>query len=210
MAVLLEVQTPLSCFSSVSSTYDQSNEKLAAHVEERSAELVNLSDQLQAEVIERRRAEEAAREGEARLRRLIESTQVIPWEADATTWRFTYVGPQATALGYPLESWCERDFWVDHIHADDREATVNFCASQAASGGSYEFDHQGLLTQFEDRNDNKVFNNNGTLTVADGFTNAGSLVLTAGGTTTPRHATVAVTNGALVNTGTITSTGLGR
>ena len=41
-----------------------------------------------------------------RLLRLLNATKVIPWEADARTWQFTYVGPQAEALlGYPIETW---------------------------------------------------------------------------------------------------------
>ncbi len=39
-----------------------------------------------------------------RFQRLVETTNVIPWEFDRETARFTYAGPQAvTLLGYPLE-----------------------------------------------------------------------------------------------------------
>ena len=51
----------------------------------------------------------------------------MPWEADATTWRFTYVGPQfVKLLGYPLEEWYEKDFWTAHLHPADREHAIDF------------------------------------------------------------------------------------
>ena len=43
------------------------------------------------------------RENEDRLRQLLETVKAIPWEVDATTWRHTYVGPQAVEiLGCPF------------------------------------------------------------------------------------------------------------
>ena len=41
---------------------------------------------------------------EDRYRILLESTPRVPWEADARTWLFSYVGPRAVdLLGYPVE-----------------------------------------------------------------------------------------------------------
>lgn len=80
---------------------------------------------------------------EARLRRLVEGTRAIPWEADARTWLFTYVGPQAVKLlGYPIERWYEKDFWTSHIHPDDRERTVQFCVDMSQSFEHYEFEYR--------------------------------------------------------------------
>jgi len=55
----------------------------------------------------------------AGFRRLLETTSIVQWEADARTWAFTYVGPQAVRLlGYPIERWYEPDFWLAHVHPD--------------------------------------------------------------------------------------------
>ena len=90
------------------------------------------------DITESRSSARALQRSEARLRRLVESTKAIPWEAEAETFRFTWVGPQAAALGYPLEAWTEPDFWVTHIHPDDRRRTLD--TSRAASRGLSEYD----------------------------------------------------------------------
>ena len=77
------------------------------------------------------------------LRRLLVSTKVIPWVANAHSWRFTYVGTQVEALlGYPRERWYENDFWVSHLHPDDREEAVAYCLENSETCREYEFDYR--------------------------------------------------------------------
>ncbi len=84
-----------------------------------------------------------SQDDETRYQRLLEATSVIPWEADAQTWVFTYVGPQAKALlGYLPEQWYEKDFWVSHIHPEDRDSTIEFCESSSKSLTDFEFDYR--------------------------------------------------------------------
>ena len=65
---------------------------------------------------------------EQRLRRLIETANVLPWEADAAAGRFTYVGPQtASILGYAPQTWTEgpaRAFLGAHVHPEDLARVV--------------------------------------------------------------------------------------
>jgi len=73
----------------------------------------------------------------------VESARAIPWEADLSTWRFTYVGPQAvTLLGYPLDVWYEQDFWIRHLHPDDRETALSFCQAAIDHGKDHEFEYR--------------------------------------------------------------------
>ena len=70
-------------------------------------------------------AEMALRKHEEEFRLLMETTNVVPWEADLATGRFFYVGPQAVKfLGFPLDEWMRENFWVSRLHPEDREWVV--------------------------------------------------------------------------------------
>ena len=70
--------------------------------------------------------------------------------ADAQTWCFTYVGPQAVELlGFPVEDWYDPSFWSDRIHPDDRSSAVSTCMTLSEEGGSYEFDYRMLRADGE-------------------------------------------------------------
>ncbi len=74
----------------------------------------------------------------------------MPWIADAKTWEFTYVGPQAVGLlGFPVEDWYDPSFWTDRIHPDDREKAVSTCMTLSDEGGSYEFAYRMLRSDGE-------------------------------------------------------------
>lgn len=88
-------------------------------------------------------ASEALRKDEERLRRLLATTNVIPWEADAETWLFTYVGEQAVEmLGYSCEQWFEPDFWTEHIHPEDRERAIAECLRLSEESDNYQFEYR--------------------------------------------------------------------
>ncbi len=92
-----------------------------------------------------RRMADALRENEARFRLLLESTNAIPWVADAVSWRITYVGPQAPRLlGYPIDAWYEEGFWQEHIHPDDRDAAVAFCREHSGQDSDFELEYRML------------------------------------------------------------------
>lgn len=96
---------------------------------------INISD--------RKKIEQKLKSNEERFRILAESTTIIPWEADAKTFQFTYVGPQAEAiLGYPVEEWYTQDFWPNHIHAEDREKALDYCVKCFKSLSNYDFEYR--------------------------------------------------------------------
>jgi PAS domain S-box-containing protein len=76
-------------------------------------------------------------------RRLIESTSAIPWELDLSTWRFTHIGDQIVdLLGYPLKDWFEKDFWVNHIHPEDKAWAPQFCQDASERNEDHEFEYR--------------------------------------------------------------------
>jgi PAS domain S-box-containing protein len=73
------------------------------------------------------------------LKGLIESTHIIPWEADAKTWRMTYIGREAEILlGYPREDWYKPDFWESHLHPDDRKSAIDRCRELSRQQSHFE------------------------------------------------------------------------
>ncbi|SNR97836.1 PAS domain S-box-containing protein [Belliella buryatensis] len=79
-----------------------------------------------------------------RNRKLIENTDGIFWEADAQTFEFYYVSPQAEKfIGYTAEEWLNTpNFWQDHIHPDDRTYAINTCHTETTRLQDHTFDYR--------------------------------------------------------------------
>jgi PAS domain S-box-containing protein len=105
------------------------------------AELESKNKELEADIQQRKQIEHALRASEDRYRRLVESTNVVPWEANPSEWRFTYVGPQAeTLLGYPLHIWYSEGFLTSYLHQDDRHLAYNLFTEQQDKDKVIEFE----------------------------------------------------------------------
>lgn len=78
-----------------------------------------------------------------RLRHLMETANILPWEADAENRQFTFVGDQSLKmLGYPVEQWYETDFWASHLHPDDLDHAISYCLKQSQLQDNYEFEYR--------------------------------------------------------------------
>jgi PAS domain S-box-containing protein len=78
----------------------------------------------------RKQAERALKASEERFRDIVNTTDGIVWEADATTFDCTFVSDQAQRLlGYPAGDWLKPGFWVEHLHPDDRAWVPELSAS---------------------------------------------------------------------------------
>lgn len=96
------------------------------------------------DVTEREHAAEALRQSQKQYHDLINSIDGMVWEADAETFRFTFVSEQAEQiLGYPRGRWTEEsDFWANHIHPEDREWAIRFCAKATREKKPHRFEYR--------------------------------------------------------------------
>jgi PAS domain S-box-containing protein len=94
--------------------------------------------------------EQAARaeavQAEQRFHDIVQGLHAIVWEADAQTWQFTFVSQRAAdILGYPLEHWLTQpDFWVSHIHPEDRQRSIAYCVECTGKGLDHAFEYRAL------------------------------------------------------------------
>jgi len=97
------------------------------------------------DISERRQAQLALQASQQRFTDLVNEVEGVVWEADATTFNFTFVSNFAeTLLGYPLSCWYEPGFWREHIHPDDRDSAVRYCLECTARGAGHDFEYRML------------------------------------------------------------------
>jgi PAS domain S-box-containing protein len=93
---------------------------------------------------ERKQSEIILKESEAKYSSLVDTVDGIVWEADAQTFRFSFVSKQAERLlGYPVEQWInEASFWKDNIHEEDRDTAVNLCIKSTKANQPHELEYR--------------------------------------------------------------------
>jgi PAS domain S-box-containing protein len=102
------------------------------------------------DVTEDRRNIEAVRAAKDRYQRLMETTNVVPWEYNIADRRFNYVGPQTEyLLGYLADDWYDEDFWLTSMHADDREEVLKFCIEANKRLEDYNVEYRMLTREGE-------------------------------------------------------------
>jgi two-component system cell cycle sensor histidine kinase/response regulator CckA len=94
--------------------------------------------------LERRRQRNDLRASEARYRQLLERVQAIVWRARIPSLTFSFVSPEAEhILGYPARMWLEDGgFWREHLHPEDRDATLSRCQQAIGDQGDLELEYR--------------------------------------------------------------------
>jgi len=78
------------------------------------------------DINQRKYAMHALQDTRQKYEGLINTLEGIVWEADAETFEFSFVSPQAEQiLGYPAEKWVSQPrFWRNHVHPEDLQRAV--------------------------------------------------------------------------------------
>ena len=85
---------------------------------------------------------ERSNEGSA-LRVPRDSGTALPWQANATTWQFSSVGPSAEELlGYPPAEWYEPGFWISHVHPEDQDQAACLRRNSVAGSTAFAFEYR--------------------------------------------------------------------
>jgi two-component system sporulation sensor kinase C len=101
----------------------RAHDSLEQRVRARTAELQAANDDLQREVRERRRVEEALRQSEERFRQLAENIDDVFWIKDRDSKSLLYLSPAFEHIWErPRAPYIERfSRYLDHVHPDDRD-----------------------------------------------------------------------------------------
>jgi PAS domain S-box-containing protein len=95
------------------------------------------------DITERIQAAEIVLKEQKRFQDIVNSTEGIVWEADYTTFCFTFVSEQATRLlGYELHEWYEPNFWASHIYPEDQIWAVNYCMTKSNNLEPHDFEYR--------------------------------------------------------------------
>jgi len=98
------------------------------------------------DVTETKNKDEALVASEHKFQNLIQTIDGIVWEADAQTYKTTFIsGKVEQILGYTAEEWLSKDlFWLDHIIEADREdAAGNYYAKEKSQiPANHTFDYR--------------------------------------------------------------------
>ncbi|MBR9988467.1 MAG: PAS domain S-box protein [Gemmatimonadetes bacterium] len=114
-------------------------------------ELANVAQSFNRMAERLQHARQTARDAEHRFRDLVEGLSTVVWEGDATTFRCTYVSPQAEQmLGYRVSEWTTGDIWRTLIHPDDYGWVTSACATNTAAGRDHVLEYRAV------RNDGEV------------------------------------------------------
>ena len=96
------------------------------------------------DINQRKYAMHALQESRRKYEGLINTLEGIVWEADAETFEFSFVSPQAEQiLGYPVDKWLSQPrFWRNHVHPDDLQRAVGASNEARKHKCGYELEYR--------------------------------------------------------------------
>ena len=120
------------------------NDQLERQVAERSEQLETVLQTNERWLIKAHAADADETDGGRFFREIVEEVDAILWRADATTGRYTFISRRAEELlGYPAARWLDDpDFWLERIHAEDRDFARAYRRKQLNEGVDHESEYR--------------------------------------------------------------------
>ncbi|MDX1951658.1 MAG: PAS domain S-box protein [Verrucomicrobiota bacterium] len=74
---------------------------------------------------------------------LVHSLEGVVWQADPQSFQFLFVSHGAEKLlGYPTEQWLKPDFWITHLHPEDRDSMVQIYKTLVAEKKAHDLEYR--------------------------------------------------------------------
>lgn len=96
------------------------------------------------DITDRKSSENLILKSQQKVESLINTIDGIVWECDAKTFAFNFISQKVEKiLGYTSEEWLASEtFWADHIHPEDKEWTMNYCALKTKENLNHDFEYR--------------------------------------------------------------------
>jgi PAS domain S-box-containing protein len=116
-------------------SFSDADETLLVRLADHAASALHTARLFEAEQAARREAQE-----------LVDTVDAIVVDCDAETWQVSFVNKRAeTILGYPVDAWfADPNFWVDHLHPEDREEAAASCRQAIDEGRDHVLQYRML------------------------------------------------------------------
>ena len=121
--------------SRLSRSFSEADETVLVRLADHAAAAIRTARLFAAEQVARSEAQE-----------LVDTLDAIVLDADAETFQISFVNKRAEAiLGYPVEAWyADPQFWVHHVHPDDRDTAAAACSTAIAEGRDHVLQYRML------------------------------------------------------------------
>jgi PAS domain S-box-containing protein len=122
----------------------QAHDQLEKRVAERTAELAQINEALQAEIHERARTEERLRDNEQRLKIAVQTGKLGLWELDFETGALSCSDICKAHYGFPPEAEFSYDTLFEAVHPDDHARVVGAVEEALEKHTDYEAEYRNL------------------------------------------------------------------
>jgi len=95
------------------------------------------------DITQEHHAEQELKEAENRFKDMVNTIDGVVWEADADSFKLTYVNEQIKHLtGYTSEEWKQTNSWISNVYSDDRERVFTHSIANKQSRQNHDIEYR--------------------------------------------------------------------